>query len=260
MNLVTVSQIVLYSSLRGIQNIIYQSKKTFNTMRRNYISPEFKHVKTNGTFNMLEQKGIFGSKMMEIEDNIILDNRDIIFYQNILHEQLNLSQEILLPPVIYSISSDKMESHKLTLDETQSEYNKSKKTKWKIEINAMDVLINYIFSNIKNIRSFDGIENTKTSSNNIDKAIRDYIKLNLISRYDLESIDLYLTYNKLENSGFYRYDNTWLENINISPNIHKGVESDLNFDKTKVIIKFTQDKESIDYNFNYYFDIKYKKI
>ena len=228
-------------------------------MRRNYITPEYKHTNVEGTLNMGEQKSIFGSKMMDIEDIIILDKRDVVYYQNILNEQLDIIQELLLPPIIHSISDDKKTNHVLKLDESQSSFEKGKNTKWLLDINVRNVLVNYIFSRIKEARTFDGVKNESTISNKVDTAIRNYIEVNLLSRYKFDSIVLYIKYNELKNSGFFRYTNTW--NINIAEDINElsKLDINLNFDKSKLIGGFTQEKVATDYNFDYYFDIKYTR-
>ena len=56
---------------------------------------------------MLEERTFFGSKMLEIEDRIIIDDADIIYYQKTNQEQENLTQEKLLSPIIYSSSNEK---------------------------------------------------------------------------------------------------------------------------------------------------------
>jgi len=228
-------------------------------MRRNYISPEYKSNRVEGTFNMTEEKAILGSKMMDIEDVIILDDRDIIYYQNTINEQINLVNETRLSPIIYSISDDKEAKHKLTIDESQNNFEKQKNTKWIIEIKIRDVLVDYIFAKIKEERTFQGIKNTSTKFNNIDTAIKNYINSNILSRYDLDSITLYIKYNKLKSSGFFRYQNTWNKDIVNNVNIHSKIEVELNFDKTKLIGRFTQEQPATDVNFDYYFNINYSK-
>lgn len=228
-------------------------------MRRNYISPEYKYTKVEGTFSMEEQKGIFGSKMMEIEDVITLDGRDVIYYQSAINEQLDSIQENLLAPVIYSINVDKKQAHTLSIDESQSDFEKQKNTRWVLEINIRDVLVNYIFSRIKEGRTFEGIRNASTSFNSIDTAIRKYIELNVLSRYEYKTLTLYVRYNSLKDGGFYRYQNNWNTNIKNDANRLSKIEVELNFDKSKLVGKFTQEKVATDVNFDYYFDLSYVK-
>jgi len=229
-------------------------------MRRNYISPEYRYKEVEGTFNMEEQKGIFGSKMMDVEDKIVLDNRDIVYYQSVINEQLDLAQETLLSPIIYSIKDDKEQAHTLSIDESQTDFEKQKNTRWVLDINIRDILVNYIFSRIKEARTFEGVENISTSFNSIDTAIRKYIEVNLLSRYEYITITLYIKYNNLQNSGFYRYQNNWNTTIAKTENILSKIEVDLNFDKSKFVGRFTQEKVATDVNFDYYFDLSYVKV
>lgn len=229
-------------------------------MRRNYITPEYTYTNVNGTLNMVEQKGIFGSKLINIEDMILLDNKDIVYYQNSLNEQIDILQESLLSPIIYSISDDKNDKHTLLIDEAQSEFEKKKNTKWILEINIQDILVNYIFSRIKEYRAFENVKNSATSFNNVNTAIRKYIEFNLLSRYNYKSITLYIKYNSLKDSGFLRHQNIWDTNINQKENIHSKIEIELNSDKSKLICMFTQEQVATSANFSYYFDINYERI
>lgn len=265
-------------------------------MRRNYISPEFKYSKENGTFNMIEERSFMGSKMLEIEDSIIIDNRDIIYYQKSNGEQVSLSQEKLLPPVIYSMTKQKKSNHLLVIDEHQTEFEKLNNTKWILEINIGDLLRNYIFSQLKSSRVFENVLNSNTRKNNTNQAIYDYVEQNVLDKYRFEKIDLYLKYNSLLEPGNFQSTNIPIEllesdklasgtsptgddidpsflvsNGNVymestyvsgSPkiNIEDKIQSDLSYNQDKLIIKFKQSKKRSEYNFNYYFNIIFKKI
>ena len=104
-------------------------------MRRTYISSEYNKTKTYGTFNMLEESNHFGSKMLEIEDSIYIDNQSIIYYQQQSGEQINLSAETSIDSPVYSATSDKSNNHSLRIDETQADYQKENNTKWIMDIN-----------------------------------------------------------------------------------------------------------------------------
>ena len=79
-------------------------------MRKKGISPEYVYESVAGSFNMREQRSFFGSKMMYIENDIILDKRDIVYYQQLTGEQLDLTQELNLESNLYSISQDKLDN------------------------------------------------------------------------------------------------------------------------------------------------------
>lgn len=260
-------------------------------MRRNYISPEFKYTKEDGTFNMIEERSFMGSKMLEIEDIITIDNRDIIYYQKSNSEQIDLAQEKLLPPVVYSMTNHKKLNHSLKIDEHQTEFEKINNTKWILEINIENILKNYIFSQLKSSRVFENVLSDKTMKNNVNQAIYYYIDQNVMNRYNFERIDLYLKYNSLLESGNFQSTNIPLELLesdkiasgtsptgdDIDPNFLKSngnvyseilsknyienkIQTDMTYDQSKMVVKFKQLKKRSEFNFNYYFNIIFKKI
>ncbi|CAG7581624.1 MAG: hypothetical protein SLAVMIC_00934 [uncultured marine phage] len=253
-------------------------------MKRNYISPEFIYTRVEGTFNMKEERTFFGSKMLEIEDIVTIDDGDIIYYQKTNGEQENLTQEKLLPPVIYSNNNDKEDNHTLEIDKDQTEFEKINNTKWILTVDTADILRNHIFAQLKSSRVFEGVLSEKTRNNNIDQAIYDYVDQNVMDRYDYNDIKLYLRYNSLMESGNYQSSdlssdrlilspggatqdptflaqngNTWDVTINDSSNLETKLQTDITFDQSTLTVKFKQSKKRIDYNFNYYFDLVFKK-
>ena len=84
-------------------------------MRRTYISPEFSHTRTFGTFNMLESSNLMCSKMLEIEDEINLLDQTSIYYQNSNSEQIDLSVESSTTPITYSLLDDKLANLYVTI-------------------------------------------------------------------------------------------------------------------------------------------------
>jgi hypothetical protein len=94
-------------------------------MRRNYISPEFNYEPVYGSFNMLEQSSFFGSKMLEIEDNLNITNDNLVYYQLISGEQIDEVSERSTTPIVYDQALDKSKNHTLQLLELQSEFLKN---------------------------------------------------------------------------------------------------------------------------------------
>ena len=268
-------------------------------MKRTYISPELLHTRTNGTFNMIEQKALFGSKMMEIEDEIFFDTRDVVYYQQNNGEQINFTQEQLYPPVIYSILDDKIENHVLELFPGQGEADLNSNTRWLLTINVRNILINYIFSQIKNARAFEGVLSNLTKDEDINLAILSYIDSNILDRYSFGGLTLYLTYNDLGSDGTLQESGNTLEDFNVNKvpdrdpvikqgpngleledvlpesgdlagniwdssinqpgNIEKKVGTQFNSDKSILRANFRQSKPRNNYSFNYYFEFKFIK-
>lgn len=226
-------------------------------MKRTYISPEFVITDVSGTNNMKELKTFLGSKLMDIEDYLLLSNEDIIYYQDITNEQISLQKEILNTPVSFNVSEQKRNFSNLTMDEQES-FVKENNTKWTLSIDINSLLIECIFAKIKNARSFEGVKNINTMNNDVNLAIKSYISENILDRYDLDKITLFINYNSLDNNNFYRYVNNWDSTLT-----ETSIESKVFIDKTNknnVLVKFAQSKNSKEYSFNYYFNVAFKRI
>ena len=229
-------------------------------MRRTYISSEYSNTKTNGTFNMLEESNYFGSKMLEIEDSIYIENQNIIYYQQISGEQINLSSETSIDSPVYSASSDKNVNHSLNIDQTQTDYQKENSTKWIMDIKLNDVLSNFLFANLKRYRTFEGMKTSLTRTNDVNTTIREYIDKNVLNRYKLSKIDLYIKYKDLRSQNVLRFKNTWNSTIGIDSNKFQKIQTETAFDGSNIKLLFNQEQPSTQYSFEYYFNILFEKI
>jgi len=229
-------------------------------MRRNYISPEFEHKEVYGTYNMVEESNFFGAKMLEIEDTILINNQNIIYYQMPNGEQLDLSVENTLQSYVYSASSDKQKNHILTIDPTQTEYTKENLTSWTLDLNIKGMLANYLFAELKTWRTFEGIRTNMNSYNDVNAAINNYINYNVIDRYKLSSIDLYLRYKDLRSQNLLRYKNSWNPEI-ISPTTRfTKFQSEMSVDGGYAKVTFNQQQPSSSYTFEYFFNLYFEKL
>ena len=229
-------------------------------MRRTYISSEYSNTKTYGTFNMLEESNYFGSKMLEIEDSIYIENQNIIYYQQISGEQINLSTETSIDSPIYSSTIDKQINHSLNIDETQTDYQKENSTKWIIDIKLDDILSNFLFANLKRYRTFEGMKASLTRKNDVNTTIREYIDKNVSNRYKLSKIDLYIKYKDLRSQNVLRFKNTWNSTIGIDSNKFQKIQTETAFDGSSIRLLFNQEQPSTQYSFEYYFNILFEKI
>ena len=229
-------------------------------MRRTYISSEYSNTKTYGTFNMIEESNYFGSKMLEIEDNIYIENQNIIYYQRPSGEQINLSAETSIDSPVYSASSDKEKNHSLKIDESQTNYQKENNTKWIMDIKPNDVLSNFLFANLKRYRTFEGMKTSLTRANDVNTTIREYINKNVLNRYKLSKIDLYIKYKDLRSQNVLRFKNTWNSTIGIDSNKFQKIQTETAFDGSNIKLLFNQEQPSTQYSFEYYFNILFEKI
>ncbi len=231
-------------------------------MRRSYISPEFEYKKVFGTFNMKEESTFFSSKMLEIEDLLVLDNQSVIYYQNSDREQIDITIENSLPPIVYSISDDKKNNHTLVIDESQNSFDRNNLTKYKMEINLRTIFQNYLFSLLKQYRTFEGVRNTMCFSKDVNTSIRDYIEKNVIDRYKFDKIELYLSYSDLRDQYLKRYNNTWTSDSSkiTTDTLLKKIQTETEFDYSKLIVLFNQEKSSQQYSFEYYYKLFWSKL
>lgn len=230
-------------------------------MRRSYISPEFDHKEVYGTYNMVEESNFFGAKMLEIEDTLLINNQNIIYYQMPNGEQLDLSVENTLQSYVYSSADDKNINHQLIIDETQTSYSKENSTTWILEIKLKNIISNYIFGELKRWRTFEGIRTNMTSDNDVNSALKNYVSYNVVDRYKLSRIDLYVQYKDLRSQNILRYKNVWNPEIASNPqNKTTKFQSDTYSDGSYTKITFNQEKPSSLYSFDYFFNLYFEKL
>ena len=229
-------------------------------MRRSYISPEFKTNNVYGTYNMVEESNFFGAKMLEIEDSILISNQNVIYYQKTNGEQLDFDTETTLESTIYSSSSDKNTNHKITLDQSQTKYNLENNTKWIIDIDIKSILSNYLYAELKRYRTFEGIKAEMTIYNDVNVAMKKYIESNVLNRYKLSTIDLYVNYTDLRNQNVLRYKNIWNENTYKDVYKLSKVQTVSDFNQKTLRVLFNQEKPSSTYKFDYFFNLLFVKI
>jgi hypothetical protein len=212
---------------------------------------------------MLESSNLLASKMLEIEDEINLLNQSVVYYQNSNSEQIDLAVESSTTPISYLLTNDKFSKSTLEIDQSQNEFQRNGNTKWILTINLKQILTNYIFAILKENRTFEGVRNSMTSNNNVDTSMREYISKNVLNRYKLDSISLYLKYNDLRRQVALRFKNNWTTNVDeifLEQNKLKKIETQTSFDYSSVKVGFAQERSSQLYNFDYYYTILWKKI
>ena len=229
-------------------------------MRRNYISPEFNYVPVYGTLNMEEESSYFGSKMLEIEDSIIIGDESVVYYQNQNNEQLDLEMEYDFPPILYNTVTDKQSNHTISLDEFQTTIEKNNYAKWTMTIKMRNLLRNYIFALLKKNRTFDGIRNDMTYNQNVDFSIKEYIERNVINRYKFSGIDFYIVPVDLLTINSLKYQNIWDRDIAKEEYIFTKFSTVTDFKFEDIQVFFSQNFSASQYAFRYYFNIKFDKL
>lgn len=228
-------------------------------MKRSYISPEYSSNVVNGSFNMVEESNFFSAKMLEIDEEIIINNIDILWHQSQNKEQIDLSVESTSLPYLYSPSEDKQKNLSLTINTSETPTGlQSKNTRWVFEINLREILTNYLYATFKKYRTFEGVKNSQTIYNDVDVAIISYIKKNVLNRYRYKKIDLYLAYRSISEENMLKYKNNW--NINLSEDtLIENYQTVLNEDESIIKLLFLQ-LNSSEYIFDYYYNIQFERI
>lgn len=224
-------------------------------MRRSYISPEFSKTNVFGSFNSFEESNFFGSKMLEIEDIIEIKDQNIIYYQNSKNEQININVESTQNSTIYSSFDTKQLNHKLIIDESQPINQKKKKTRWLIDIDTNTILTEFIFANIKKERTFQSLTSDMVVSKDVNVYIRNYIQNNVLDRYRLIGIDLFIDYLDINSNGNLQY-----KNIFDKRTFNRFDKFRLETKTNNITLTFDQEKDSDQFSFKYFFNLRFEKI
>jgi hypothetical protein len=256
-------------------------------MRKSFLTKEYSIENKPGTFSMKEQKSFFSSKILEIEDIMYIGTNDINWT-----ESSDKTQGIRLEDINKSFNTEQIKkaNHTLAISPQQSEQEKREFTKWNLTFNVREMVTQYLFAQLKTNRTFSGIDNNKTLSSNIDTAITQYINDNIYPRIKFKNIVLYIQYYKIgepqgeldENNNpiiALKNDNKFRESLISPPPI--GGESTTEYTKrietfkNSIIVKnfqlttdpnqnianviYKQIKSSLNYKFDYYYDVIWQK-
>lgn len=223
-------------------------------MKKTYISTDFTKKEVNGINSVKEKSNFFSSVILDTPDIIAITENDIIWYENYNNEQVDLDSELNISPSYYSSSEDKNKSHTLIINDNQPNSQKEFNTLWNLEIKSSDILFNYIYSSIKENRTFEGLTNQKFDSININIFIDKFIRKNILPKYKLLNIDLYIKHIDIKNN--IRYNNIWNNNIESNFIFEKYT---LNKKNNNIELIFNQNNSNL-FIFEYYYSLFYERI
>jgi len=238
-------------------------------MKSDLIISRYKTENVIGTKSSYDSRTFFGSKMIDIEDSIFVNN-SLIQYSEVYdtndkrnngyqyYEDLDNLEKIYL----ISLSDVKNDYHTINLD-SQSKFDLRVNTNWSIIINWRDILIQYLYLKLKEARTFKTIKFENVLSENINLYIKKYIKNNLISRYGFNSIDFYIKYYNLD-EGDSDYDPNLAFNPVFDPTINSEENRIKNVNTTSFTeilnVQYKQTESSQFKKFHYYFDLNIVKV
>jgi len=253
-------------------------------MKENLILKKYKKETVNGTFNLLEEETFFGTKVMDIEDEIVINDLSVQYFQyfhdagvndttgltlaknngyqynepNYFNETFNLLDLVELKYSNHTI----IKSQQTTLDEKNN-------TKWLIEINTKKIIVEYLFAKIKERRTFKSLSYFNFSNNDINSSIYDYIEMNLLDRFKFNYVDFYIKFTDIKNNAVFsnttlkQFDPLFKSDIETVTYKNNSVNVEVNnfIDPlANVKIHYSQTKPSSDFSFSYYFNIYFNKI
>lgn len=238
-------------------------------MKSDLIILKYKTENVIGTKSSYDTKTFFGSKMIDIEDSIMIDNSYIQYSEvyDISDKKNNGFQ--------YYIDVDNLEKQYLIyLDDLKNSNSSislvsqplidlSINTQWLLKINWKNILIEYLFYRLKESRVFKSIKYTDLLTENINYFIHKYIENNLINRYQFTNIDLYIEYSDLDQQDK-DIDAKLSYNPIYDPSIKSSVNVISNVNLTELIdtlnINYKQTDSSKNKMFKYYFDLYITRI
>jgi hypothetical protein len=253
-------------------------------MKDNLIMKQYDEEVKNGLYNLLEEETFFSSKIMELEDKIIINDLGIQYYEyqfdaepndltgqtqskmnGYQYNELNIFTETFN---LLDLVEIKDKYHSIELSQ-QSSYDKAHNTKWIITINIKEIIIDYLFAKIKERRTFKSLNYNNFLNQNINESIRKYIELNLLDRYNFEKIDFYVKYTNINKNSIYnigtlkQFEPLFLQEIESDENQVKNVITKTDdflklFEDIK--ISYSQVESSKEYKFDYYFNLHFNKI
>lgn len=250
--------------------LIYNEKDT-NKLKTTTIINYYGKEPVIGTKTSKEVKSFFGTNLIDIEDQISISDFSLQYsdrpsdnYQYYDTTILVSEQEV---GILKSLDDVKFENHEIDLYKLN--YTSYDNLQWNLVLKAKNILKEYLFLRLKEVRTFKSIRKDETQKNNINSFIYDYIEFNLLDRYNISDIKFYVEYKDVLNLG-----NTVNNNYTIkSPTFDNKIYNDNNLIKDirilttdymnnlgDVNITYNQIKNAVQYTFDYYFVIDYKKI
>lgn len=248
-------------------------------MKNNLILKKYNTSKVGGVRSSKEIKTFFGSKLIDIEDVIYINDISIQYSErvdkiNIQNDHYqNLDINLLQPErnILKSLNDVKYRNHSIDLY-TQVDplrNNPNQNYEWIIVINAKNILKEYLFLRLKESRVFKTIRSEDLIERNIDEYINNYIENNLLNRYNISEIAFYSEYINVEQQNNILINIQRLKNPQFNKNVFKSenrvnnvniITPDYLNNLGTVKIIYNQIRNYNIFKFDYYYTITYKKI
>ena len=238
-------------------------------MKSDLIITRFKTEPVIGTKSSFDPKTFFGSKMIDIEDEIIIDDSEIQYSEiqdtgntNVNGYQYYNDIDFLEKILLEELTKTKDKFHNIILL-SQNTIDLQNNTNWNILISWKDMLSEYLFYRLKEARTFKAIKYTDVLSENINLFIKKYIEVNILNRYQFSELKLYVEYLELDDDDINK-DPNLLFNPLFTTDVRKDENLITNVNATVfdtiINVNYKQTDSSQNKKFNYYFDLVLTKI
>jgi hypothetical protein len=242
-------------------------------MKSNLMLKKFVVESVPGTMSQKELRTFFGSKVIYSEDRIHINNDSISFTQVVSDDSNFNGYQYYADDIpeywethFYENLSDLKSNNQNISLYSQNTQSLNDNTRWQITLNGSNILRDYLFFKLKEQRTFKVINGKYVYSNNINKAIYEYIDYNIFRRYRLERVDFYVKYYNFREQTIYddvllQYKPKFNPDVYVKENVTN--KSLIGYDPYKfdnIIIQYNQSKPSNQYSFDYYFDLIFTKI
>jgi len=243
-------------------------------MKSDMMISKFGRVPVIGTKSSKEIKSFFGSKLIDIEDTVYVNDISIQYSEiidkiNIQNDHYQYYDKTTLQPetnILRSLNDVKYENHSIDIYSQLDIINNN--FEWILIINAKNILKEYLFLKLKESRVFKCIKSEDLIERNINDYIYNYITSNLLNRYNISELAFYVRYYDVINRGIFdkyqvlkdpKFNKDVFSEDNRVKNVNIMTPDYLNnLDTVKII--YNQIKTNVQYKFDYYFTISYQKI
>lgn len=237
-------------------------------MKSDLIITRFKTEPIVGTMDSKDVKTFFGSKMVNVEDTVNIDNSEIQ-YSEVFDPDFEENngyqyfEDFDGVETIYLINLYDVKKRNQTITLIQQPIvDIRNNTQWQININWKQILSDYIFYKLKNRRTFKSVRFTDVLNESINLFIRDYIEDNLINRYEFSEIHFYVKYMDLEEGDEFDDPNLlftpeFVNDIKEEKYFVRNINANVIDDTLRV--NYKQVQASTLKKFNYYFDLIFTK-
>ena len=129
-----------------------------------------------------------------------------------------------------------------------------------MDVNLQSILTDYVFAELKNNRTFEGVRSNMTIYNDVNIAVRDYVEQNVLNRYKLSRFDLFIKYVDLRGQNVRRFQNVWDSNVATDEYSNRKFQTVTDYNQRNVRVTFSQEKPSTQFKFDYFFNLFFEKI